>query len=200
MSDGGGAHVPVRLGGADAPVRDGVPPPFTASVRTMREYSSVSASSSDPAALVALMNERAAQGWSVVSVAPTGTPAGADVTAFLVRDTNASASVGVAAAAVTITAPSGAQEPAGWAANPEPAPASRPASTGTYGTSYGSTPQSVAPQQPVQQAAPATYASATPAGWYRDPSGRYELRYWDGSQWTEHVARAGNQYTDPPVA
>ncbi|WP_367281845.1 DUF2510 domain-containing protein, partial [Ilumatobacter sp.] len=24
--------------------------------------------------------------------------------------------------------------------------------------------------------------------------------YWDGSQWTEHVSRAGQQYTDPPVA
>jgi hypothetical protein len=39
-----------------------------------------------------------------------------------------------------------------------------------------------------------------PAGWYADPAGRYELRYWDGSQWTEHVSRAGQQYTDPPVA
>ena len=46
-------------------------------------------------------------------------------------------------------------------------------------------------------------ASATPsvpAGWYADPAGRYELRYWDGSAWTEHVSRAGQQYTDPPVA
>ncbi len=39
-----------------------------------------------------------------------------------------------------------------------------------------------------------------PAGWYADPAGRYELRYWDGSAWTEHVSRAGQQYTDPPVA
>jgi hypothetical protein len=39
----------------------------------------------------------------------------------------------------------------------------------------------------------------TPAGWYPDPSGRFELRYWDGNQWTEHVARAGQQFTDPPV-
>ena len=46
----------------------------------------------------------------------------------------------------------------------------------------------------------AAAASAAPAGWYADPSGRYELRYWDGNQWTEHVSRAGQQYTDPPVA
>jgi hypothetical protein len=43
-------------------------------------------------------------------------------------------------------------------------------------------------------------ADAAPAGWYADPSARFELRYWDGAQWTEHVSRAGQQYTDPPVA
>ncbi len=41
---------------------------------------------------------------------------------------------------------------------------------------------------------------AVPAGWYADPSGRFELRYWNGTEWTEHVARAGQQFTDPPVA
>lgn len=39
-----------------------------------------------------------------------------------------------------------------------------------------------------------------PAAWYADPSGRYELRYWDGTEWTEHVARGGQQFVDPPVA
>jgi hypothetical protein len=39
-----------------------------------------------------------------------------------------------------------------------------------------------------------------PAAWYADPSGRYELRYWDGNEWTEHVARGGQQFVDPPVA
>ena len=47
--------------------------------------------------------------------------------------------------------------------------------------------------------APAT-SSAAPAAWYADPSGRFELRYWDGKEWTEHVARGGQQFTDPPVA
>ena len=42
--------------------------------------------------------------------------------------------------------------------------------------------------------------SNAPAAWYADPSGRYELRYWDGSEWTEHVARGGQQFVDPPVA
>lgn len=30
----------------------------------------------------------------------------------------------------------------------------------------------------------------TPAGWFPDPSGEDELRYWDGAGWTAHVAAA----------
>ncbi len=37
------------------------------------------------------------------------------------------------------------------------------------------------------------------AKWYPDPSGRHELRYWDGQLWTEHVADQGRQSTDRPV-
>jgi uncharacterized protein YxjI len=37
-----------------------------------------------------------------------------------------------------------------------------------------------------------------PADWYPDPFGRHELRYYDGSQWTEHVSSHGKQSTDPP--
>jgi uncharacterized protein YxjI len=35
-----------------------------------------------------------------------------------------------------------------------------------------------------------------PADWYPDPSGRHEHRYWDGTQWTPHVASHGRQGTD----
>ncbi len=45
-----------------------------------------------------------------------------------------------------------------------------------------------------------TTGTAAPAAWYADPSKRYELRYWDGKEWTEHVARGGQQFTDAPVA
>ena len=38
---------------------------------------------------------------------------------------------------------------------------------------------------------------STPAGWHPDPMGRYELRYWDGQRWTEHVSSGGQQGTDP---
>jgi uncharacterized protein YxjI len=36
-----------------------------------------------------------------------------------------------------------------------------------------------------------------PAGWFPDPLGRHEQRYWDGQQWTEHVASNGRQGVDP---
>jgi hypothetical protein len=39
--------------------------------------------------------------------------------------------------------------------------------------------------------------STTPAGWYADPMGRFELRYWTGTEWSERVSRAGQQLTDP---
>ena len=42
--------------------------------------------------------------------------------------------------------------------------------------------------------------SQTPAAdWYPDPFGRHELRYWDGTAWTEHVASHGRQSTDAPT-
>jgi uncharacterized protein YxjI len=39
-----------------------------------------------------------------------------------------------------------------------------------------------------------------PANWYPDPIGRHELRYYDGTQWTEHVSSSGRQGVDPLVA
>jgi uncharacterized protein YxjI len=35
------------------------------------------------------------------------------------------------------------------------------------------------------------------AGWYPDPTTRYELRYHDGSEWTHHVSNRGVTSTDP---
>ena len=37
-----------------------------------------------------------------------------------------------------------------------------------------------------------------PAGWFDDPFRRHERRYWDGRQWTHHVASHGTQQIDPP--
>jgi len=36
-----------------------------------------------------------------------------------------------------------------------------------------------------------------PAKWLADPRGRHELRYWDGTRWTDHVSDGGVQGTDP---
>lgn len=39
--------------------------------------------------------------------------------------------------------------------------------------------------------------SQTPAGWYQDPTGRHQLRYWDSQRWTQHVSDDGLQSIDP---
>jgi len=39
--------------------------------------------------------------------------------------------------------------------------------------------------------------STTPANWYPDPTGRHQLRYWDGNAWTDHVSNNGAQGADP---
>jgi len=164
----------------------------------MQEFSSVSASSYDPAALAAKLTEKSAEGWSVVSIVPTG----GDVTAFLSRESSGASSAAPAPAAVVVTPavvvapePAPAAEPAGWAVAPE---AAAPAAAAVVTPTYEPAAQPVV--QPAAQPAAQAAAPAVPAGWYADPAGRFELRYWDGGTWTEHVSRAGQQYTDPPVA
>ena len=184
----------------------------------MNEFVTVSSSSYDPAGLASQLTEKSADGWTVVAIVPTG----GDVTAFLSRSSDGSSSNGMGnamgASAMSSSEPAAepasssepaASEPDGWAVAPSaapaepvapytPAPSSAPAtviqsSMSPIGDSYTPAPS----YQP--QAAPSA-APAVPAGWYADPAGRYELRYWDGGTWTEHVSRAGQQFTDPPVA
>jgi putative membrane protein len=40
--------------------------------------------------------------------------------------------------------------------------------------------------------------AAIPSGWYPDPSGRFEQRYWRDDAWTDHVSRGGTTAIDPP--
>jgi hypothetical protein len=89
-----------------------------------------------------------------------------------------------------------ADEPAGWGAAPEETAAPAEESIEDLATQVAEPEPEPVPV--VEEPAPAE--STVPAGWYADPSGRYELRYWDGTAWTEHVSRAGQQFTDPPVA
>ncbi len=42
----------------------------------------------------------------------------------------------------------------------------------------------------------ATVDVRQPAGWYDDPSGRWEQRWWDGTAWTNHVQRGGQVVHD----
>jgi putative membrane protein len=52
-----------------------------------------------------------------------------------------------------------------------------------------------------QRPAPVAQASgdphAAPPGWYSDPAGRHELRFWNDDHWTEHVSNAGSTAIDP---
>ena len=38
------------------------------------------------------------------------------------------------------------------------------------------------------------------AGWYVDPSGRHEARYWDGDRWTDRIADRGVENHDAEAA
>lgn len=230
----------------------------------MQEFSSVTASSYDADSLTTLLNEKAADGWSVVSIVAAGT----SIVAYLQRESDGSADTGVASDDTSSTttddtsattdespattpdeatsvfavetpepepaveepavadapfvpvaaAPETANpvdEPAGWANAPDAA-GTEPADDSIAAlAAQVSEPEAVAPvaeaapvipatvepvvAEPAPAAAPAA-EPAVPAGWYADPSGRFELRYWDGAAWTEHVSRAGQQFTDPPVA
>jgi hypothetical protein len=241
----------------------------------MLEYAAVSSSSYDIDSLVAKLNERAAAGWSVVSVVTTG----GEVSAILSRangDATETTAPAVAVSEPDVEAapepafepaafepaafepaafepvtealpiaepeiepepvveaapvpaaawePEPVQEPAGWAVAPDPAPPAPAVTTTTWDPTPAAAPAPAVTYQPapavtyepapVAAYQPSTYTPepapapapapapvvTTPSGWYPDPSGRYEMRYWDGMAWTEHVSRSGQQYTDPPVA
>ncbi|MET0145156.1 MAG: DUF2510 domain-containing protein [Ilumatobacteraceae bacterium] len=176
----------------------------------MYEFDSVSVSTYEASSLAATLTEKSGEGWDVVAVVPTGS----EITAFLKRaspadDAEATETPAVADAPSTTSswdngaaAAAAATEPAGWGTAPDAGATTSPAATGS---SWGSdsAASSTSGWGATAAAAPAAAAPATPsvpAGWYSDPAGRFELRYWDGSAWTEHVSRAGQQYTDPPVA
>ncbi len=202
----------------------------------MQEFSSVTASSYDADSLAPLLNEKAADGWSVVSIVAAGT----NIVAYLQREADEHAAepadapaeetaaeeapneesadadepvaespfVPAGAADVEAETPAPIEEPAGWASAPEDQATESDSTTEEFDdTSIADLaaqvsepePDATEPDATEPDAAPAA-ESAVPAGWYADPSGRFELRYWDGSAWTEHVSRAGQQFTDPPVA
>jgi hypothetical protein len=211
----------------------------------MQEFSSVTASSYDAESLAPMLNDKAADGWSVVSIVAAGT----NIVAYLQREagdhtgTAAPAAEEVlveesthdapsdetpadetpadetpadegpaaddapfvpAAVAAADETPAPVDEPAGWATAPDDqtteAPATEvPAEEASIAELAAQVSEPEPEPEPAAETTPAA-ESAVPAGWYADPSGRFELRYWDGTAWTEHVSRAGQQFTDPPVA
>jgi hypothetical protein len=62
-------------------------------------------------------------------------------------------------------------------------------------------PSPVAPTSAPPTTAPPFAAPVAPqlppADWHADPQGRHELRYWDGTAWSEHVSNNGVTATDP---
>jgi hypothetical protein len=59
--------------------------------------------------------------------------------------------------------------------------------------------ESAASSTPVEQAVVSNATSSAPPAWYPDPTRRYQLRMWDGSRWTHHVATQGRVMSDPVV-
>lgn len=136
----------------------------------MLEFSSVSVHASEHAGLPERLNAMALEGWSVVSIVSTGS----EVVAYLSR-TKASNTSPVPVSSNTTPTPVPASDQNGWAA--------------VGSSNVVSTPVTTA----------ATSTPSVPADWYKDPAGRYEYRYWDGTKWTAHVSRGGVKYSDPPT-
>jgi hypothetical protein len=164
----------------------------------MYEFDSVSVSSYEAASLAAKLTEKSGDGWDVVSIIP----AGSEITAFLRREKSGAPAERTAEPTTDYAASSTSSWESSSASAESPASAvSEPAGWGSAPEST-TTPTATVPTQAATTTPTATQPAtpAVPAGWYSDPARRYDLRYWDGNAWTEHVSRAGQQYTDPPVA
>jgi hypothetical protein len=126
---------------------------------------------------------------------------------------DAAADVAVATAAVE---PAPAFEPVPAAdpavtepvpAQPEPTTAETPIAPVAPAAAFGGQ-ETVTPQAPMapgadmgpgmaQPTPPQPQAPSVPAQWAPDPSGRHHHRWWDGNQWTGHVADSGVSSFDP---
>ena len=145
----------------------------------MLEFTSLKVTANNSADLATQLTSMSAQGWQVVSIVATG-----EIVAYLSRP------VSVTATDPTPVQPTPVSDPVGWAAT-----TNSPSSPGSFISptpASGSTP--LAGSTPTPSIVP-----SVPADWYKDPAGRYEFRYWDGSKWTENVSRAGVMYKDPPT-
>ena len=143
----------------------------------MLEFTSLKVSANASADLATQLTSMSVQGWQVVSIVSTG-----EIVAYLSRPVSVTETVAAPVQPIPVA------DPVGWAAT-----ADAPVSPSTF---ISPTPSSTSGSIPVatQSAVP-----SVPADWYKDPAGRYEYRYWDGSKWTDNVSRAGVTYKDPPT-
>lgn len=151
----------------------------------MKEFVSIKVSSFDHDALATSLTAKSADGWSVVSIVSVNS----DIVAYLSRETTERPAVGGNDSSI------GSGEPAGWGAA-----STRDVASSAPTQMVSTTPASDTPSTGAQ--ATTSSASGTPsvpADWYKDPSGRFEYRYWDGQKWTEHVSRGGTVHKDPPT-
>jgi hypothetical protein len=135
----------------------------------MYTYDVVSESVRNPHELAAELTRRSSDGWEIVQI----TYDGASWFHAFIRH----------AGSVTVAPYPGMK-------------AGAPAANTPLGGPLSDTPQAQAPT-PTASNTSATSPNV-PANWYPDPSKRYELRYWNGSAWTAHVATGGVQSTDEP--
>ena len=152
----------------------------------MLEYTSIKVAASDHAELAKALTALVDDGHHVEAIVG----AGSDVVAFLSKQVVASSHTAPAAQAAPAAQPAPVAQPA---PSPSPAPVAQPAPSPTPAPAAAA-----APVQPAAVAQPAVPAQQSiPADWYKDPAGRYEYRYWDGSKWTTKVSRGGVMYDDP---
>lgn len=139
----------------------------------MYTYDVVSESVRNPHELAAELTRRSGEGWEVVQITYDGA---AWFHAFIRHAGRVSVAPHPGMSADTsqpsVAGPIGDARPSVVTTTPSPA------------------------SNPVTASAPST--PQVPANWYPDPSKRYELRYWNGTAWTEHVATGGVQSIDPP--
>lgn len=137
----------------------------------MYTYDVVSESVRNPHELAAELTRRSSDGWEIVQITYDGA---AWFHAFIRHAGSVSVAPypGMKATAPTVN-PSSATPLAGPLSDTAKAPTPSASNTSTSSPNI-------------------------PANWYPDPSKRYELRYWNGSAWTSHVATGGVQSTDEP--
>lgn len=165
------------------------------SLRTMHTYDVISESVRNPHELAAELTRRSEQGWEVVHIVYDGA---AWFHAFIRHEGRVSVApfAGAVDAGASMASPASGADAVSRVGQATPS-AVAPAAAQT------------AMQPAVQASTPVTSTTPSPtvaggsvpdvpANWYKDPSGRFELRYWNGTAWTEHVATGGRQSVDPP--